>query len=199
MINERNLVIVSGPSGCGKDTVVKLLMAMRDDVLLSTSCTTRKPRENEVDGVHYYFLTEQEFKDRIERGRMLEYTQYSGNWYGTPLDEIEQKLVGGNTVVLIIEVKGAKNVKEMCPESLCVFIVPPSIEALEERLRSRMTESEEEIQRRLEIAETELKELDFYDFAIENKVAVDCAVELSNLIDDWQGREEYTIKDIEDI
>lgn len=199
MINEQKLVVVSGPSGCGKDTVVKLLLALRDDVLLSISCTTRKPRENEVDGVHYYFLTEREFLDRIERGRMLEYTEYSGNWYGTPVDEIEQKIVGGNTVVLIIEVKGAKNVKEKFPGSLCTFIVPPSIEALEERLRARMTESEDEIQKRLKIAETELKELHFYDCAIENKVAIDCAMELSALIDEWQGREEYTVTDIEEI
>lgn len=199
MINEQKLVVVSGPSGCGKDTVVKLLLALRDDVLLSVSCTTRPPRENEVDGVHYYFLTEKEFMGRVERGRMLEYTNYSGNWYGTPVDEIEQKLVGGNTVVLIIEVEGARNVKFKYPKSLCVFIVPPSLEALEERLRKRMTESEDEIQKRLIIAETELKELDFYDYAIENEIAIDCAMELSAIIDEWQGREGYTVTDIETI
>lgn len=190
MINEQKLVVVSGPSGCGKDTVVRHLMALRDDVLQSVSCTTRHPRENEVDGTHYYFLTEAEFQDRVRRDRMLEYTQYSGNLYGTPLDEIEQKLIGGNTVVLIIEVKGAKNVKQMYPKSLCVFIVPPSLEALEERLRSRMTEDEEEIQRRLKIAETELRELHYYDYSIENRVAIECAEQLSDIIDEWQARAE---------
>lgn len=188
MINERKLVVVSGPSGCGKDTVVKHLMALRDDVLLSVSCTTRKPRANEVDGTHYYFLTEREFLDRVARGRMLEYTQYDGKYYGTPLDEIEQKLVGGNTVVLIIEVMGAKNVKMAYPDSLCVFIVPPSLEALEQRLRTRMTESEEEIRRRLVIAAAEIAELTFYDYAIENEEALGCAERLSELIDEWQDR-----------
>jgi guanylate kinase len=189
MINERKLVVVSGPSGCGKDTVVKHLMALRDDVLLSISCTTRRPRKNEVDGTHYYFLTEQEFRGRVERGRMLEYTRYDGQYYGTPLDEIEQKLVGGNTVVLIIEVEGAKNVKTAYPDSLCVFIVPPSLEALEERLRARETEDEDEINRRLKIAAAELEELTFYDCAVENCVAAECAERLSDIIDRWQAGE----------
>ncbi len=188
MINEQKLVVVSGPSGCGKDTVVKHLLALRDDVLLSVSCTTRRPRANEVDGTHYYFLSEAEFMDRVNRNRMLEYTRYSDNWYGTPLDEIEQKLIGGNTVVLIIEVQGAKNVKNRYPDSLCVFIVPPSLEALEQRLRKRMTEDDDEIQRRLAIAAVELKELHFYDYAIENEIAVDCANRLSVIITEWQTR-----------
>jgi len=189
MINEQKLVVVSGPSGCGKDTVVKHLMAMRDDVLLSVSCTTRKPRKSEVDGTHYYFIGEQEFEDRVNSGRMLEYTKYDDRYYGTPLDEIEQKLVGGNTVVLIIEVKGAKNVKSAYPRSLCVFIVPPTLEALEQRLRARETEDDEEIKRRLEIAAIELKELTFYDYAIENEISADCAKRLSDIIDEWQGSE----------
>lgn len=188
MINERKLVVVSGPSGCGKDTVVKHLMALRDDVLLSVSCTTRKPRANEVDGTHYYFLTEDAFHDRIEHNRMLEYTKYDGKYYGTPLDEIEQKLVGGNTVVLIIEITGAKNVKMAYPDSLCVFIVPPTLEALEQRLKMRMTEDEEEIRRRLAIAATELAELTFYDYAIENEIAPECARRLSDIIDEWQNK-----------
>lgn len=193
MINEQKLVVVSGPSGCGKDTVVKHLMALRDDVLLSVSCTTRKPRKNEVDGTHYYFLSEEDFKSRVDRNRMLEYTKYDNKYYGTPLDEIEQKLVGGNTVVLIIEVEGAKNVKSAYPQSLCVFIVPPSLEALEERLRLRETEDEDEIRRRLEIAATELEELTFYDYAVENEVAMDCAKKLAQIIDKWQGVESDTI------
>lgn len=193
MINEQRLVVVSGPSGCGKDTVVKHLMALRDDVLLSVSCTTRKPRKNEVDGTHYYFLSDQDFLSRVERGRMLEYTRYDDKYYGTPLDEIEQKLVGGNTIVLIIEVKGAKNVKSAYPESLCVFIVPPSLEALEQRLRTRETEDEDEIKRRLAIAATELKELNFYDYAIENEVAAECAKKLSGIIDAWQSKNDCRI------
>lgn len=189
MIDEKKLIVVSGPSGCGKDTVVKHLMALREDVMLSVSCTTRKPRRGEVDGADYYFVDETEFMRRVNAGRMLEYTSYAGNMYGTPLDELEQKLVGENIVVLIIEVKGAHNVKQHYPDSLCVFIVPPSIEALRERLKNRSTETDEEIERRIEIAAKELQELHFYDASIKNVVAVDCAQQLSDVIDAWQTKD----------
>ncbi len=187
MHDQRKLVVVSGPSGCGKDTVVKYLMMQRPDVQLSVSCTTRKPRVNESEGVDYYFLSEDEFRRRIEADRMLEYTNYSGNFYGTPMDELEMKLTGDNTVVLIIEVEGAHTVKAKYPDSLCVFIVPPSIEVLRERLISRGTESPEEIERRVAIAARELAELKFYDASIKNIVATDCAQELSDIIDMWQS------------
>ncbi|MEA5051110.1 MAG: guanylate kinase [Oscillospiraceae bacterium] len=189
MIDERKLVVVSGPSGCGKDTVVGCLMKMREDIFLSVSCTTRQRRANETDGVHYYFISRGEFQRRIEANRMLEYTEYAGNLYGTPLDELEQKLTGDHTVVLIIEVEGAKNVKRMFPGSMCVFIVPPSLEVLEQRLRLRCTESEEVIRTRLRIAEQELSQLDFYDVSIVNDVAEVCAAELSKAIDTWQNKQ----------
>ncbi|MEG0833275.1 MAG: guanylate kinase [Oscillospiraceae bacterium] len=188
MINERNLIVVSGPSGCGKDTVVKELMKLCNKVKLSVSCTTRKPRGNEIDKESYYFLTREEFKARIDSKRMLEYTEYAGNLYGTPMDELEEKMVGDSVVVLIIEVKGAKNVKTAYPDSMCAFIVPPSIEALEERLRKRCTEDEENIKRRLEIAREELKELDYYDIAIENLDADVCAKKLLSAIESWRSR-----------
>ncbi|MEG1305040.1 MAG: guanylate kinase, partial [Oscillospiraceae bacterium] len=136
----------------------------------------------------YYFLTREEFKARIDSKRMLEYTEYAGNLYGTPMDELEEKMVGDSVVVLIIEVKGAKNVKTAYPDSMCAFIVPPSIEALEERLRKRCTEDEENIKRRLEIAREELKELDYYDIAIENLDADVCAKKLLSAIESWRSR-----------
>ncbi|NLC78361.1 MAG: guanylate kinase [Ruminococcaceae bacterium] len=186
MINQSKLVVVSGPSGCGKDTVVGCLMKLREDVFLSVSCTTRKPRKNEIDGVNYYFISEEDFLKRVENKRMLEYTNYAGNYYGTPMDELEGKLTGNNTVVLIIEVEGAKNVKETYPDSLCVFIVPPSLEVLEQRLRLRGTEDEDEIKERLAIAERELKELNYYDVSLENDIAEVCAAKLSRAINKWQ-------------
>ena len=139
--------------------------------------------------VHRRYNGDVEFRRRIDAGGMLEYTNYAGNWYGTPLDELEQKLVGDNVVVLIIEVQGAHNVKKHFPDSLCVFIVPPSIEALRERLRKRSTESDEEIERRIAIAAKELEELHFYDASIKNVVAADCAQQLSDVIDEWQRKD----------
>ncbi|MEA4911320.1 MAG: guanylate kinase [Oscillospiraceae bacterium] len=189
MIDERRLVVVSGPSGCGKDTVVRRLMAQRKDVFLSVSCTTRKMRAGEADGVDYYYISEEEFLRRVRENRMLEYTKYAGNYYGTPLDELRQKLCGDNTVVLIIEVEGAMNVKRIFPDSLCVFIVPPSLEALEQRLRQRSTEPEEDIRARLEIAQRELTQLNFYDVSIVNDVVETCASALSASIDAWQNKQ----------
>ena len=186
MRNEYRLVVVSGPSGSGKDTVVSQLIRRRQDIRLSVSCTTRKPRPKEKEGIDYYFLNEQQFEQRIADGDMLEYTRYDGNYYGTPMHEIEQKLSDDTTVVLIIEVTGAKNVKNVCPDSLCIFIVPPSLETLEQRLRARSTESEQEISRRLEIAARELQELKFYDYAIKNETAAECSSKLESIIEEWQ-------------
>ncbi len=184
--DERYLVVVSGPSGCGKDTVVKELLRRKSDASLAVSCTTRSKRDYEIDGKDYYFINREQFEKRIADNRMLEYTEYNGNMYGTPLDELENKLADRNTVVLVIEVNGARNVKERYPNSLLVFIVPPSIEELERRLFNRNTETKEEIERRLAIAEEELKHLASYDEVIQNDTVEHCAGMLADIIEEWQ-------------
>ena len=188
MKNEYRLVVLSGPSGSGKDTVVGRLMRQRSDIALSVSCTTRNPREGEREGVDYHFLDEAQFEERIAPGKMLEYTRYAGHYYGTPMDEIERKLHDDTTVVLIIEVTGAKNVKRLCPDSLCIFLVPPSLEVLEQRLRARRTESEEQIRRRLGIAAQEMQKRFLFDHTVVNDVADECAREMGRIIDEWQEK-----------
>lgn len=190
MINERKLVVISGPSGSGKDTVSMLLRQLRGDIYISISCTTRAPRGTEQHGVEYYFISHEEFERRLSEGRILEYTNYAGNYYGTPMDEIEQQMDLGNTVILVIDTNGGANIKKMFPDSLSVFIAPPSLEILEERLRGRGTETEEQIHQRLSIAQNELKLAKLYDFSLVNDDLETCVHQLSELIDKWQNTEE---------
>ncbi len=185
--DQRRLVVVSGPSGCGKDTVVKELIRMREDITVSVSCTTRAVRGEEKHGVNYYYISKQEFEQRLAKGRMLEYTEYAENYYGTPMDELEEKLTDEQTVILVIEVNGAKQVKAIYPNSLLVFIIPPSLEELERRLKLRATENDTQVEKRLKIAETELKSLADYDIVIENDVVECCAKRLAEAIDEWQS------------
>lgn len=187
VIDERYLVVLSGPSGSGKDTISKAIRARRGDIAVSISCTTRRPRGTEKHGEDYYFISKEDFLDRVARGRMLEYTEYAGNYYGTPMDELEKKLDGKTTVLLVIEVNGARKVKEVYPNSLLVFIVPPSLEELEKRLKLRNTETDMERSKRMEIAKKELKHLADYDFVIENDIVDHCAERLSDIIDEWQS------------
>lgn len=190
MINEKYLVVISGPSGCGKDTVVGRLMQIRKNTELSVSCTTRAMREHEHDGVDYYYITPTEFRARIDAGRMLEHAEYSGNMYGTPVDETEKRLNDKKTVVLVIEVQGGKSVKSRFNDALLIFIAPPSFEELERRLRSRSTETDEEIIKRLNIAKFELEQAQYYDAVVVNDSVDRCAAEIADIIDKWQHQEE---------
>lgn len=162
------LVVISGPSGVGKGTVLRSYLAQNDNVKVSISATTRAPRPGEEDGVHYFFMTEGQFNTLAENGGMLEHASYSGNRYGTPRAMVEQELVAGNDVVLEIEVQGAMQVKRSCPDALMLFILPPSIAELTKRLIDRRTESEEAISRRLEAANYELAQAYDYDYAVIN-------------------------------
>lgn len=162
------LLVISGPSGAGKGTVAKTLLENKD-YCFSVSSTTRKPRPGEINGVDYDFITWNEFESRIESGEMLEYAQYVGNLYGTPKKFVNERLNRGFNVLLDIETVGAFNVKALMPEALLVFVCPPSMAALEERLRGRGTESEEAIHHRLKRAEEEMLLKDKYDFVVINK------------------------------
>ncbi len=163
------LIVISGPSGVGKGTVRKALFNREGhNLVYSISMTTRKPREGEKNGVDYYFVTSDQFKKEIEKGNLLEYAQFVGNFYGTPYDKVEEQIEKGNEVVLEIEVQGAMQVKAKKPDAVFIFIAPPSFKALEERLRIRGTESEEVIKERLDKASRELMQAASYDYIVVN-------------------------------
>lgn len=184
MMNKQGLlIVVSAPSGCGKDTVISdVLEKLNGDAVLSVSMTTRAMRPGEAEGVNYYFVSVDEFKEHIKNGDMLEYTNYGENFYGTPVKPVKDKLNEGKTVILIIEVEGGENVKKIFPEAKKIFIVPPSMQELENRLRKRGTDSEEAILKRLKIAETELRRAEEYDYIIENAVLEDAVSDVLSII-----------------
>ena len=168
------LVVISGPSGVGKGTVVRLLQDRYNEenrnMYISVSCTTRSPREGEIDGVHYYFINEEEFLNKIENHDFLEYNQYgTGKYYGTPKSTVLDYLDKGYDVILEIDVNGYRQIKENFPDCIGIFIAPPSLEMLEKRLRDRGTETEEAIQKRLNTAKEEMLTQDEYDHIIINE------------------------------
>ena len=163
------LVVLSGPSGVGKGTVRKALFQMEGhNLTYSVSMTTRSPREGEVEGSDYYFVSREEFEQRIKDGKMLEYAEFVKNYYGTPLEEVENRLAEGHEVILEIEVQGALQVREKMKDAVFVFIAPPSIDALYKRLKRRGTEPEEVIQERIEKAKRELGLAYKYDYIVVN-------------------------------
>jgi len=164
------LVVLSGPSGSGKDTVLGELSEGMDDLELSISLTTRQKRPWEYDGVHYYFVDRGYFEEKIANGEILEYTQYNGNYYGTPKSTIDEWLCRGKTVILIIEVEGAANVRALYPNCVSVFLLPPSLAVLAQRLYRRESEDAAEIDRRMEIAKHEIARAEDYDYIILNDV-----------------------------
>ena len=178
MNNKGTLFVITGPSGAGKGTVLKKVIQSLDGLYFSVSATTRKPREGEVDGVHYHFLTRERFEELIEKDRFLEYAQYAGNYYGTPLDPVEEHLEQGHDVILEIELQGALQVKKRLPKAVLVFIAPPSFEELESRLRGRGTETDEVIRNRLAIARQECANMDEFRFIVVNDEVDDAAERL---------------------
>lgn len=183
MNNQGILIVVSAPSGCGKDTVIsKVLEKLGNKADISVSMTTRDIRPGEAEGVNYYYVSVEEFKNHIANGDMLEYTNYGSNYYGTPIKPVKDKLAEGKIVFLIIEVEGGENVKKIFPEAKKIFIVPPSMRELESRLRNRGTDAEEAIINRLKIAETELQRADEYDYIVENSVLEDAVNDVMAII-----------------
>ena len=175
MANKEGLLILfSGPSGVGKDTVLDVVLNKNKELQKSISLTTRGIRENETDGKDYYFISADEFNKMIADGEVLEYAQYGSNLYGTPKGPVDKWLSEGKNVVLKIEVQGAENIKKLYPDSVGIFLLPPSMEVLENRLRSRGTESDEDVQKRLEIAQDEMRKSKMYDYFVINE-DIDCA------------------------
>ena len=160
-------IVVSGPSGVGKGTICNKLIGELN-AAYSVSTTTRAPREGEIDGINYFFITKEEFEKKIRNGEFLEYNFYNGNYYGTSKSIVNEKINQGINVFAEIDVNGAHNIKKIFPDALLLYIAPPSIKVLKERLIGRGTESIEKINERLEIAEKELKEIDFYDYVVVN-------------------------------
>lgn len=177
------LLILSGFSGVGKGTVVRQLIEKYDDFVVSVSATTRVPRDGEIDGVHYFYKTREEFEQMIAEDRLLEYAEYVGNYYGTPIDFVNEKREKGIHVILEIEMQGALKVKEKVKDALLVFILPPSAEELKNRLVGRGTESEEVIARRLKRASEEVSYMDNYEYYVVNDVLDDCVGEIRNIVD----------------
>lgn len=184
MNNRGILIVVSGPSGVGKGTVIGKLFEMDKNLYFSVSATTRKPRPGEEDGVSYHFVSKEEFEEDIDNGNMLEYAMYSGNYYGTPRSAVEKQLAQGKDVVLDIEINGARSVSRLMPEAVLVYIIPPDMAELRKRLVGRNTESEDMIKLRLETAYRELREApELYDFFVVNDVVESAASKIENIIE----------------
>ncbi|MBB5172135.1 guanylate kinase [Texcoconibacillus texcoconensis] len=162
------LIVLSGPAGVGKGTVCKALRNEGTDIQYSVSATTRAPREGEVDGVNYFFKSKEEFEKMIEGDRLLEWAKYVNNYYGTPLDYVEETIEKGYDVILEIEVQGALQVKRRYPSGVFIFLAPPSLKELRQRIEGRGTETKELIDNRMNVAKDEIELMDQYDYIVEN-------------------------------
>ncbi len=197
--NKGLLVVVSGPAGSGKGTVNGMLI-QKEGYVFSVSATTRAPRPGEVDGVNYHFISREEFEARIERGEMLEYTEYCGNYYGTPEKETLEALEAGKNVILEIEVEGAMNVKRKYPEAVLIMLLPPSYAVQESRLRGRGTETDDVIRKRLARAREEVLFVVNYDYIIYNYDgrAEECVTQIDSIVCAEKHLVKYNATVIED-
>ncbi|UOE92893.1 guanylate kinase [Alkalihalobacillus sp. LMS39] len=170
------LIVLSGPAGVGKGTVCTALRKENTDIQYSVSATTRSPRAGEVDGVNYFFKSREQFEAMIEKNELLEWAEYVGNYYGTPIDYVRQTLEAGTDIILEIEVQGALKVRERFPEGVFIFLMPPSLAELRKRIQGRGTETADIIDKRMTVAKEEIEMMKKYDYVVEND-EVELAVE----------------------
>ena len=182
-MSERGILVVfSGPSGSGKDTVLNKLCECDPNVKVSVSMTTREKRDGEIDGVHYYFVTREYFEKKISENRMLEYAEYAKNYYGTPAEPVDEMLSQGKSVILKIEVQGAEKIRNRYDDVISIFLMPPSLRVLEQRLRGRGTEDEETIQHRLFIAKEEIRKAYDYDYVVFNDTVENAVADIKAIL-----------------
>jgi guanylate kinase len=177
------LIVLTGPSGVGKGTLLKALLELHPELYLSVSATTRSPRTGEVDGVHYYFYTRDRFETAMQAGEFLEWAEFAGNYYGTPIASVQEQIDSDRSVVLEIELAGARQVAKIFPSAVRIFILPPSITELEQRIRDRGTDPESAIVRRLEQARVEIAAADEFDYQIVNDDFQTALEELEQIVD----------------
>ena len=194
-----SLIVVSGPSGAGKGTVCDAFLGAHGEIAYSISATTRAPREGEQDGVNYYFLSRAEFERMIDNGELLEWAEVYGNYYGTPLKKIEERLARGEDILLEIDTQGALNVQKKFPDGVYVFILPPSFDELEKRLRGRGTDSEAVVARRLAAAAGEIAAAKQYAYTIVNDKVENAVRTLSAIVTAEHARTRNNLEKIEEM
>ena len=193
--NKGLLIVVSGPSGAGKDTICQKLIKDDSNIWMSVSMTTRKPRPLEKDGVDYFFVSSEEFENKINDNTFLEYASYNDNYYGTPKDKVEEKLNEGKDVILVIDINGAINIKKIIPSALFIFIMPPDMETLKNRLIGRKTESKDKVVQRFITAYNEVNNYKKYNYVVVNDKVEDAVNKVKSIIQSEKCR----VDRIEDI
>ena len=180
--NKGLLIILSAPSGCGKDTVFKAIKDLRNDVVESISATTRKPRDGEVEGVNYYFKSESDFQLLVVNDELLEYARYNNCYYGTPVSEVEKAINDGKICFLIIDVQGAQSILKVRPDAISIFLLPPSLDVLEKRLINRSTNDSEDVKNRMKIAQREIDMAPLYKYIVVNDDLNECVNKINDII-----------------